>query len=1616
MMQLKHEKIMHNTLDIINLIIKQRWFKGTGDDYVSRIEFDDKTKRFKSLKNLEEQNRNLTNALIDCVVFPIKENYNDRYDRLFVKSIKCVLLLLANNLFSVKITGFRELFRELSRASLIARNQNIRGFVQTLICKLFDTINQRITLCNFFFKSTNPMNYFYTPVTRKLIEEEVKLTLVNVVDKIQISLENKKDFFITDLSKHYLDKIDISDLKLNLQDIQNELGFKAGLFGWCTICRKEANYYCKEKRVPICSYECKLKNLDNLDKFFKYVNFNKKEEKKEIVFKQNYIQIFEDLSKKCFQKQNEKEKIFYLEILLDMIKSPSTALRRDPLFIIFIKKDVLPFLTKTTFHTDYNILKTSLIIFLNLVFNFRKYLRYEIGIYIQEVFLQILESVNSKFIYKYYILQVLTTLIEEKSIPFELFLNYDCREGSFNICEQIIDLLVKISQGKYKKNVYSSMINELEEEKLRKEAREAIIHLITGCSLFLKEQQKMDEIKETKTSTKGMKKVLEKKKQIEIAFLKFNAGKKSGIRKLKELGVIKEGPENMADFLRNDKRCSHFMIGEIFGGEEDFNLKVLDLYLKKLDFKGISTLEALRFFLSLFEFPGEGQKVERILGMFAEKYSDDNENMTQDGAHLLSFLLMMLHTNVYSPQVKEKMILADFLSIGKNINNDDKPIPVEELTKYFHDIYQKPIAVHSLEKRKKDIQNTLSSSLKKKQELFEMESSKLLENYNSKMQTFEIKADFKFLEDPSVLQVFISTMWTNLLAFFSTSIANAEDQDELRALVDSTMTMIKLSDVFDMQNERDSFINLLVQFSGLEKTFNNLFDEKHLLLMQAILSIATKMGNHLNTGWKFVLNCIVSLNYYQIQADKIDPIKIQNQTLNNSEKNSLFVASYFTKDDLNKIFSDTDKLNEHSVLNFFSGLTDLALKEIESEGSRTHYILEQIVVVLNFNIYRNPLEWLRIWKLIDELYEKIIEKNSKSKSKILIFSIDILRQLVLCCFRNKYILQNKYQDKIFSVYTTICSNKKIDGFIVDYLLITFKSLLYKLKDDIKGGISQIISTLILCDLCSQSIQSQYVQQSNEISMEILTLISFIMENLDIFSNYLNNDFETILNVLSQLTKKKFLPVVIKSLDMQEDIFNLFWKQDNLKIKNLNYSKSVLGNFVKLTKNPEKIYFSNENIFFQNFILKTLENLIDFEVKTITEHYKEILNKIFEILNKTENYLLMDSWEMLQEKILSKLLLKLHNLYIENPKNIEDFKEIFLYCAKSNFALIFQNKIKPVQLLKVYFELLHSLSKFNNKMILDCLTLNLNDIILFTAQLEENNPWISEIWEEIIKYLNLLFCDLFPHELIDNEIWKEMEKLELPISFNNFTAKIFEFKEFTSYKCRFILNLIKLIQIILKKTELKQESIDSLFKIMENFIKSSREFNKFSLNRFILWKKGYFSDKDSLPSLYIFEINVLLAKFFYYKKNLDFDNEKIFEFIIEIYQDFFEKLTILDQSLEILEDKDKLIISELIFNNEFKKKDFEEKQTSVIFFFNLINDNINPFLLHLDLESFEFRPIFDSLIDVLIDYLSLSNINSFTKFKCVECVNCENCKLKNKRLKDTKPIKDFLKLIIRKKNK
>jgi Sec7-like guanine-nucleotide exchange factor len=60
-----------------------------------------------------------------------------------------------------------------------------------------------------------------------------------------------------------------------------------------------------------------------------------------------------------------------------------------------------------------------------------------------------------------------------------------------------------------------------------------------------------------------------------------------------------------------DAGLSKRKLGEFLGGMAAFNQAVLRALLRKLDFKGLSLVEALRSFLRIFRLPGEAQQIDR---------------------------------------------------------------------------------------------------------------------------------------------------------------------------------------------------------------------------------------------------------------------------------------------------------------------------------------------------------------------------------------------------------------------------------------------------------------------------------------------------------------------------------------------------------------------------------------------------------------------------------------------------------------------------------------------------------------------------------------------------------------------------------------------------------------------------------------------------------------------------------------------------------------------------------------------------------------------------------------------------------------------------------------------
>lgn len=127
----------------------------------------------------------------------------------------------------------------------------------------------------------------------------------------------------------------------------------------------------------------------------------------------------------------------------------------------------------------------------------------------------------------------------------------------------------------------------------------------------------------------------------------------------------------IVEFLKTTTSLDKTKIGEYLGEDIDLNKKVLYQYVDSFDFNGVPYVESLKRMLSGFRLPGEGQKVDRIMEKFGEKYCLDNHDAfgNAECIYLLSYATMMLQTSIHNPQAaKSRMTLEDFIKMTKGLN------------------------------------------------------------------------------------------------------------------------------------------------------------------------------------------------------------------------------------------------------------------------------------------------------------------------------------------------------------------------------------------------------------------------------------------------------------------------------------------------------------------------------------------------------------------------------------------------------------------------------------------------------------------------------------------------------------------------------------------------------------------------------------------------------------------------------------------------------------------------------------------------------------------------------------------------------------------------------------
>jgi len=202
----------------------------------------------------------------------------------------------------------------------------------------------------------------------------------------------------------------------NLEPIEavNEEDQPAGKFGWCAISRKPADLYCKESRLPIHSLKEKILFIEKenaCEKKFKENVEREGKARQRII--ENTLIIFTSIMKFAFAEEREdkpentKLKQYFLDILHNLLQSPSKGLIENIQFIEFLRGTVLRQLIKSTTISTLPIFSNSISIFYFLIKHFRHHFIEEISIFVLELIIPMLESVNNKYAYKSLLLKVL---------------------------------------------------------------------------------------------------------------------------------------------------------------------------------------------------------------------------------------------------------------------------------------------------------------------------------------------------------------------------------------------------------------------------------------------------------------------------------------------------------------------------------------------------------------------------------------------------------------------------------------------------------------------------------------------------------------------------------------------------------------------------------------------------------------------------------------------------------------------------------------------------------------------------------------------------------------------------------------------------------------------------------------------------------------------------------------------------------------------------------------------------------------------------------------------------------------------------------------------------------
>ncbi|OVA02830.1 SEC7-like [Macleaya cordata] len=558
---------------------------------------------------------------------------------------------------------------------------------------------------------------------------------------------------------------------------------------------------------------------------------------------------------------DEDVPLFALGLINSAIELGGSTVSRHPELLALIKEELFPNLMQLGLSMSPLILSMVCNIILNLYLHLRTELKLQLEAFLSSVILRLAQSKHGDTSYQQQevLMEALVDLCRQKTFMAEMYANFDCDISCSNVFEDVSNLL---SKSAFPVNSPLSSMHVL--------ALEGLVAVVQGFSerigssptfteqtLLSVEQYSpfWNEKCENYADPNSWVGFVRHRKQIKKALMMgvdhFNRDPKKGLEFLQRTHLLPNelDPQSVACFFRYTTGLDKSIVGDFLGNHEDFWVKVLQEFAQTFDFQDMSLDIALRLFLETFRLPGESQKIQRVLEAFSERFYDQSPQIlaNKDAALVLSYSIILLNTDQHNVRVKKKMTEEDFVRNNRRINGGND-LPREFLLDLYNSIC------------KNEIRMTPEQGVGPE---VVMPSHWINLMHKSKTAAPFITCDPKPFLDRDMFSVLSGPTLAAICVVFD----HAEKEDIYQTCVDGFLAMAKIASCSHLVNILDDLVISLCKFTTLldpsqmdEPILAFADDTKAMMATITVFTIANNFGDYIRTGWRNILDCILSLH------------------------------------------------------------------------------------------------------------------------------------------------------------------------------------------------------------------------------------------------------------------------------------------------------------------------------------------------------------------------------------------------------------------------------------------------------------------------------------------------------------------------------------------------------------------------------------------------------------------------------------------------------------------------------------------------------------------------------------------------------------------------------------